>query len=289
VAQGTSGGQGDGASFVSGALMWTERFSGGSVYALDIATGMTDTIATGQDYPDGVGATSTTYYWGSGSVIYQRARSGGGATTAATFATSQRCISLAIAPGQIYCGVYSTVANGDGVFRAALGGGAAMTRVVTEQYPSVLNRGQNVFFLGATQLGFHDALSGAAVTLLTHNGSANPPLIADDTAVYFWKTSTTSAVKKIVLTSRMESVVYPARFDEQGLAGGASDGTHLYLLVFTSGGIRVQKVHLASGVVTTLADSLPFGGGGGSPLAVTLEPTALLIGTPGVILRVAPR
>jgi hypothetical protein len=162
IAYATSGrGFGDDPIFALGQLLWTERVSLGSVYALDVATGDTVVIATGQDNPEGVASTATNYYWGAGNSVYQRARSGGAATITASFpGQEERCISLTIAPGQIYCGVYSFTENGDGVYRAPLGGGGTMTSVVSDGYPSVISRGQNVYFLGDARLGFHDA--GAA-------------------------------------------------------------------------------------------------------------------------------
>jgi hypothetical protein len=279
---------GDSTTFVSGALMWTERFSAGSVYALNLASGALDEVSTGESYPEGVGATATTYYWGAEGGIFQRARTGGTRSSAAAFSsTNERCISLAIAPGQLYCGVYSSVGN-EGVFRAPISGGVPLTRVVTEDYPTVLTRGQNVFFLGSARLGFHDAVANTATNLLTHNGSVSAPIFADDAAVYFWRDEATRAIKRIDLATRMETVFYAAALDESGLIAGVSDGVDAYLLIRTNNGTRLRKVKVASRVTTVFAEDLPISGQS-SPVALQLEPNALLVGVPGYAFRVAPR
>ena len=278
----------DSLAFVSGALMWTDRL-GGSVYALRLSDGMLDEIASSENYPDGVGATSTTYYWGGQGGVFQRARGGGNRTLAAAFTnTTERCISLAIAPGQISCGVYSSVVGGEGVYRAPLGGGGTMTRVVQEPYPSVLNRGQNVFFLGGSRLGFHDAIANTTTPLLTHNGFAKEPLFADDAVVHYWRDDTGNAVKRLDLSTRVEATFATLAQDEVSVRAGASDGVHVYLLVETGGnGLRLRKVNIATSASSVLADDVTFGGI--STIAMQLEANALLLGFPGYVLRVAPR
>jgi hypothetical protein len=54
----------------------------------------------------------------------------------------------------------------------------------------------------------------------------------------------------------------------------------------TSRGLNLSRVNLATGLITVLADKLPAVG---APLALALEPTALLLGSPGVIQRISPR
>jgi hypothetical protein len=284
IAYATSGrGFGDDPIFALGQLLWTERVSLGSVYALDVATGDTVVIATGQDNPEGVASTATNYYWGAGNSVYQRARSGGAATITASFpGQEERCISLTIAPGQIYCGVYSFTENGDGVYRAPLGGGGTMTSVVSDGYPSVISRGQNVYFLGDARLGFHDAVAGTSTVLLNHSNTiAN--FFADDTSVFFWRND---ALRRIDVASRAETVVYPSGRGATSLVAGISDGTNAWIVLATSRGLNLSRVNLATGLITVLADKLPAVG---APLALALEPTALLLGSPGVIQRISPR